>query len=166
MTHFFAKTPLLILFCLSIIPIAFIGLSPGIWAYINVIIFSFFALWAFSITKLILAKNNYDSDLKLRKFSGILIIATAYIIFLSVYYANTYNNYDEPGWFLLLILIGHSFLAYSIFYLAYFIAKTISTVERKGIVKFSDYAGYFFLLFIFPIGIWWLNPKIKLVANT
>ena len=166
MTQFFARTPLLLLSCLSILPIAFIGLSPDIWAYTNVVIFSFFALWAFSITKLLLYKNNYDADLKLGKFSAILIIATAYVIFLSLHYANTYNNFDEPGWFLLVILIGHSFLFYSIFYLTNFISKTIATVDKKGIVTFSDYAQYFFLLLIFPIGIWWLDSKIKLLANS
>jgi hypothetical protein len=148
------------------LPIAFIGLSPFIWAYTNVVIFSFFALWSFSITKLLLDKNNYDDALKLGKFSAVLIIATAYVIFLSLHYANSYNNFDEPGWFLLLILIGHSFLLYSIFYLANFIAKTIATVDKKGIVKFNDYIQYFLLLLIFPIGIWWLNSKIKLVANS
>ena len=166
MTQFFARIPLLLLFFLSILPIAFIELSPDIWAYTNVVIFSFFALWAFSITKLLLSKNNYDTDLKIGKFSAILIIATAYVIFLSLHYANTYNNFDEPGWFLLVIFIGHSFLLYSIFYLANFISKTIATVDKKRIVKFNDYAQYFFLLLIFPIGIWWLNSKIKLVAHS
>lgn len=44
-------------------------------------------------------------------------------------------------------------------------AKTIKIVEVQKSVKFVDFAGEFFLLWFFPIGIWFLQPKIKKLAE-
>ena len=165
MLQSFSRAPRLLLFCFSISPFVSISLSPNLWAYITILVLSFFCLWAYSVTKRLLDKNIYDPSLKLGNFTAVLIIATAYLIFISIHYAQTYNNFDERGWFLLVILIGHTFLFFSIFYLASFFAKAISTIDSKKAVKFNEYSRYFLLLLVFPIGIWWLYPKIKLTAN-
>ncbi len=166
MLQLFCRTPLLILFLLSISPFIFIGRIPSdIWAYVNTIIFSFFVMWVFSIIKTLLAKNTYDKSLRLGNFTAVLILVTLYFIFISLHYAQNYDNFDEPGWFLLLIIIGHPLLFFSILYLTNFIAKTISTINSKSTVKFSAYSEYFFLLLAFPIGIWWLYPKIQLAIK-
>lgn len=165
MQQFFTKTPTSVLSCLSIVPIVFILLPPDIWAYINILAFSFLALWLYSITKMLSNKNKFDKGLKFGNFALILFSVMLYVIFLSIYFARTFNQLDDPGWFLLVILIGHSFLLFSIFYLTNFVAKSISTLDKKMIVVFNDYAQYFFLLLFFPVGIWWLHSKIKSVAN-
>ena len=50
---------------------------------------------------------------------------------------------------------------YCLFYLIWFIAKSIATIENGRIVGFDIYSGNFFLLWFFPIGIWWMHPKIR-----
>ena len=156
----------MILSCLSLLPFLLIGLPADIWAYSNAAIFLFFSLWSYSITRTVLTKNHYDKNLRLGKFSIVLVIATLYVVFLSCYYARTFNNDDDPKWVLLVILIGHSFLFYSIFYLVNFIAKAIATVEFKKTTTFDGYSRYFFLFLIFPIGIWWLYFKIQLATKS
>jgi len=54
---------------------------------------------------------------------------------------------------------------YCIFYLMYKAAKTIKTAEVQKPVSFGDFAGEFFLLWFFPIGIWFLQPKINKLAE-
>lgn len=165
MLQFLDKTPTFILCSLSILPLVFIGLSPDLWAYLNIFLLCFFALWIFSITKLHLNKNVYDKNLKFPNFTLVLLFTTLYLLFLSIYFAQTFGSDNKPAWFPLLILVGHSLLLYSVYYLLNFIAKTIATINKKKVVKFSDYSNYFFLLLVFPIGIWWLHPKIKLATS-
>lgn len=43
----------------------------------------------------------------------------------------------------------------------YFVAKTITSVEMKKESHFSDYIGDFFLIWFFPVGIWFVQPRIN-----
>jgi len=90
-----------------------------------------------------------------------LVISLLYTIALSIYFSITPNNYEEPPWIFLIIIPGNILLAYAYFFILNFIAKLIATIESEKITTFDKYASYFFCLFFFPIGIWWMNPKIK-----
>ena len=167
MTRLLFKTPLLILFLLSILPVLAIELlSPKNWGYLNIFIFAFFSAWLYSIVKVLSERNQYDKETKLGKFTAVLIWTAFYSISLSIYFALTFNKYEDPKWFPLIIIPGQIFLFYCVFYLTSFIAKLICTVEQKRIIKFQDYLGYFFLFFIFPIGIWWIHPKINQLTKS
>jgi hypothetical protein len=53
-----------------------------------------------------------------------------------------------------------------IFYSLYFIAKELKSVELQKPVTFSDFAGEFFLLWFFPIGIWIIQPRINKIFES
>jgi len=55
----------------------------------------------------------------------------------------------------------HLFSMFCLFYCLYFIAKALKTVELQRPVTFSDYAGEFFLLWFYPVGVWILQPRIN-----
>lgn len=59
----------------------------------------------------------------------------------------------------------HLFSMICMFYCLYFVAKTFKTVELQRDVTFSDFAGEFFLIWFYPIGIWTLQPKINELAK-
>lgn len=48
-----------------------------------------------------------------------------------------------------------------LFYCLYFIARNMVLAETGKAEKFYDYAGPFFLLWFFPIGVWFLQPRIN-----
>ncbi len=59
----------------------------------------------------------------------------------------------------------HLVAMFGMFYTMYFTTKTIKTAETQlEILRFSDFAGEFFLIWIFPIGIWIIQPKINQIA--
>ena len=69
-------------------------------------------------------------------------------------------------------LIGSLFLsAYllalvAFFYVLVFTAKNLIMAERQSDVSFFDYSGPFFLMWFFPIGVWFVQPRVnQLVAN-
>lgn len=47
------------------------------------------------------------------------------------------------------------------FYLLYFVSKSLVLAETSKPASFYDYAGPFFLLWFFPIGIWIVQPKVN-----
>lgn len=51
-------------------------------------------------------------------------------------------------------------------YIMYFSAKSFKTAEKKKKVKFGDFVGEFFLLWIYPIGVWIVQPIVnKIIDN-
>jgi hypothetical protein len=48
-----------------------------------------------------------------------------------------------------------------LFYLLYFVSRCFGLVEKGKPVSFFDYAGPFFLLWFFPLGIWIIQPKVN-----
>lgn len=63
------------------------------------------------------------------------------------------------GFFLLFPL--SFFSIFGMFYVVYFAAKRIKTVELQAIPRFEDWIGEFFMIAFFPIGVWILQPKIN-----
>jgi hypothetical protein len=75
--------------------------------------------------------------------------------------SNSEPNIGFIGSLFTIIVPIHLFSMFCIFYTLYFVAKTIKTVELQREVKFSDFAGEFFMIWFFPIGIWIVQPKIN-----
>jgi hypothetical protein len=55
----------------------------------------------------------------------------------------------------------HFFVIFCIFYVMYFAAKTLKTVELQKEVKFGEFAGEFFLIWFDFVGFWILQPRIN-----
>ena len=88
------------------------------------------------------------------------------ILFTGGGYTITLNNVSEYGPTSNLIIPLHLFSMYCIFYCLYFIAKILVAVKRQtDDLKIADYLGYFFALWVMPIGIWFIQPKIKEIFN-
>lgn len=64
---------------------------------------------------------------------------------------------------LLLVIIFplHFFVMFCIFYNLYFVAKALVLAETNKPALFYDYAGPFFQMWFFPIGIWFTQPRIN-----
>ncbi len=58
------------------------------------------------------------------------------------------------------IMPVHFFAMFCSFYVLYFASKTLKAAEVRRSVGFGEYAGEFFLMLFFPIGIWFLQPRI------
>lgn len=61
----------------------------------------------------------------------------------------------------ILFFFFHLLSMFCLFHTFYFVAKTIRAAELQRNVTFSDFAGDFFLTWLFPVGIWFLQPRIN-----
>ncbi|MFN8145559.1 MAG: hypothetical protein U0073_14145 [Bacteroidia bacterium] len=109
--------------------------------------------------------------MKLNKFKWFLYFPMIYMLILSVFILGILNGLSfgliPTPLLLLLILPIHLFSMFCLFYCLYYISKTLKAVELQRPVIFNDYAGEFFLLWFFPIGLWIIQPRInKLFAES
>jgi len=80
------------------------------------------------------------------------------------YFVSNIANHSMAN--LLWILPFHFFTIFCFIFCMYFAAKVFKTAELNKKVSFSDFAGEFALIWIFPVGIWIIQPKInKLVQD-
>jgi hypothetical protein len=95
--------------------------------------------------------------LEMKIFRLALIYPVVYLPIFMVFFLSLSVN---P--LLFAIIFPLHFLAMScMFYVLYFVSKSLVLAETGKAVSFYDYAGPFFLLWFFPIGIWFTQPRIN-----
>ena len=81
-------------------------------------------------------------------------------------YKSSFSSEDvNPVTSMLAILPVHLLAMGCTLYSLYFCARALKSAERQRRARFGDFAGTFFLFWIFPIGIWILQPKINRLAT-
>jgi hypothetical protein len=111
--------------------------------------------------------------MKVTKFKIFFFIPVIYMtlilgfisFFFSGFFFNHHPNPELPGpeFFMGFAVIFplHLFSMFCLFYCIYFVSKTIKTVEMQREVSFSDFVAEFFLIWFFPIGVWFIQPRIN-----
>lgn len=104
-------------------------------------------------------------SMNLTRFRLFLIIPIVYLFAFMIYMSVTMSdpeNMEEPGTGIIGVIIPlHLFSVFCIIYSLYFIAKELKSVEWGRPVTFNDFAGEFFLIWFYPIGIWFIQPRIN-----
>ena len=129
-----------------------------------------FLCWFWSIAVGLQEKVPDGVKLKAIRFKAFFFIPLIYFVFIFSFSAFVSNGTTENGLIsngvamarlIRVIFPLHLFSMFCIFYCLYFVAKTFKTVELQRAVTFSDFAGEFFLIWFFPVGIWIIQPRIN-----
>jgi hypothetical protein len=119
--------------------------------------------WFWSVVVGLQSKVPADVKMKVGKFKIFFLIPLIYIIFIIGFLVSGFA--PHPAIFALIIPL-HLFSMFCMFHNLYFVAKTYKTVELQREVIFSDFAVEFFLIWFFPIGVWFIQPRLnKFVEN-
>jgi len=126
--------------------------------------------WFYALGTNLHKKLPETATMNLTKFKIFLLIPVVYMLFLSVFMFGMFSNIStggqpNPAIFALIVPL-HLFSMFCIFYCLYFNAKALKTVEWQRPVTFSDFAGEFFLIWFFPIGVWIIQPRINKLFDT
>lgn len=64
-----------------------------------------------------------------------------------------------------ILVVMHLLATIAVLYVLGFSAKNLIMAEKQAAISFFDYAGPFFLMWFFPIGVWFVQPRVnRLVA--
>lgn len=121
--------------------------------------------WFYALGTNLFKKLPVTAGMNLTRFKVFMFVSVADIILIPafmfvIFLKMAAGGQPNPGIFALIIPL-YLFSMFCIFYCLYFIAKALKTVEWQKPVTFGDYAGEFFLLWFFPIGVWILQPRIN-----
>ncbi|MHC9511989.1 hypothetical protein [Kangiella sp. M94] len=87
------------------------------------------------------------------------------IVYAVIYMTSSSMTFEEmqPNG---IMVILHLLAMVAIFYALGFTAKQLIKLEQQKEVTFVDYSGPFFLFWFFPLGVWFIQPKVnKLLAK-
>ena len=137
--------------------------------FIFIVFVAIFFGWFWSIAIGLQKKVPENVSMKVRKFKIFFLIPIVYMVVfffffffsMTTLFSNPEPNLGLVGGIFAIVFPMHLFAMFCIFYSLYFVAKTIKTVELQRAVTFSDFAGEFFLIWFYPIGIWIIQPKIN-----
>lgn len=119
--------------------------------------------WVYSLGINLHKKLPQSVLMNLRLFKWMIFISLVYISAISLYTSQTLSSSGQQfntGIFALIFTL-HLFVMFCLFYCLHFIAKSLKALELRKHVTFSDYAGEFFLIWFFPFGIWFIQPRIN-----
>ncbi len=97
------------------------------------------------------------------KFFHFALVYPGLYIFVFIALFQTFTTYPA---LLAIILPLHFFAIFCIFYGLYFVSKSLVMAETSRSVSFYDYAGPFFLIWFFPLGVWFTQPRINRLYET
>lgn len=136
-----------------------------------ILILSWFIQFAWSWTILTQLSKLVPSHVKLpigriKFFFIIPIIYFCSLPFYIVFMIDTFTHEREENLLLgallgLVVFIFHFFSIFCTLHTFFFVAKTVKSAELQRNPRFSNFAGDFFLIWIFPVGIWFIQPRIN-----
>ena len=126
---------------------------------------SILLFWIWSVSIGLQKKVPETVKLKTNRFKFFFFTPIVYmIIYLTIVFPSFMNSNINPMLFLIIIPL-HLFAMFCMIYCLYFTAKTFRTVELQREVHSGDYLGEFFLIWLFPIGVWIIQPRINKIVN-
>ena len=112
-----------------------------------------FAAWLWSMGRFLSSMRPQSLRLKTGFFRFALIYPVLYTCASAPFFPN-------PPMFAVFLLLQVLAMA-CLIYVMYFVSKNLAMVETGKPARFYDYAGRFFLLWCYPIGIWFIQPRIN-----
>lgn len=116
--------------------------------------------WFRSVIIGLKAKIPENAKIRVAKLRTTLYIPIGLLMFILLIISTNSDPVVFDKLQIVAFLFGLSLIACVLYWL-YMTAKTIKTAECQLDVSFSDFAGEFFLLVFWPVGIWIIQPRIN-----
>lgn len=141
----------------------------SLFPLLMIVVVAIFFRWFWSIAMGLQYKVPSHIGMNTGRFKIFFFIPLVYILLLMTAIAAGMTPFrsggpEDPGAFatsVIIILPFHIGSVICLIYCMYFVSKTIKTVELQREVSFADFVGEFVLVWIYPIGIWTLQPRIN-----
>ncbi len=137
---------------------------PFLYDALTVIFMLVFFCWLYAIA----IECNKRTSVELQKSPTYMLISLIYVATYAIVFSillSLAQDSTQPlniALLIPLIIIPFHFLAaVCIFYSFGFTAKRLVTLQRGKSVDFYDYIGTFFMFWFFPLGIWFIQPKVN-----
>ncbi len=114
-----------------------------------------FAAWFWSLGTFLSSAVSPDLRLGTKLFRVAAIFPAVYFPFFDITALSL-----SPALFMVIFPL-YVFATFCLFYVLYFVSKSLVLAERAETVEFPQYIGTLFLIWFFPIGVWFTQPRIN-----
>ena len=121
------------------------------------------AAWQWSVGDFLNSTVPLPFRMKPTLFRVTVLFVPLYLPVFIVFLENL-NHWRSAALILLsfaIIIPMHLFAFCCQIYSWYFVSKAIVLAENPRPVSFTDYVGYFFAVWLFPVGVWIIQPRIN-----
>jgi hypothetical protein len=134
-------------------------LLTNILMMVNGVIFLF---WFMSLGILMDRKNVVENKPSIHFFILNILLAAIYMVInLTI---QTLLGINIILRYPITVLI-HLYSMFGILYGLYFLSKSLVMIEKNRIVNFREYMKTLLLIWVYPVGIWFIHPRVKQVLN-
>lgn len=126
-----------------------------------------FSGWYYAVGTNLYKKLPETATINLKLFKIFLFIPVVYVLLFSMFIQGMLGNgeiskigHPTPTFFAIFIPLN-LFLIFCFFYCIYFIGKALKIVECQKNMTFNDCIVEILLIWIFPIGVWVIQPRIN-----
>lgn len=141
-----------------------IPLEPLVAASIGLFMLLVLFAWMFSIGSWSNRRLPESRRRNLIPFAVGLALPIVYILMYIILYIPLLNN-GAPSRPPLWLLPMHMFSMVGIFYGIWYTARQFKSLQESEDAGFMIFSNFFFLLFIFPIGLWLIQPNVNQLYN-
>ena len=104
-----------------------------------------------------------EQDLKIELGRTMFIINAFVLTFSMLIMVTVFDGeYSSNGF---LPFVWGVYLMYAIGQFIFFPSRALKSVEQGSDATFGQYFRYFFLTIFWPIGIWWIQPKLNSIGR-
>jgi hypothetical protein len=132
-----------------------VGSAGFVWGAIMALGMLCFVGWFWALGTFLNSISQPSLRLKPSFFRFALIYPVLYIFLAAPFFLN-----PDTSMFAIILPL-HFFAMFCLFYDLYFVSKHLVIAETGKGATFYDFAGPFFLIWFFPVGIWFVQPRIN-----
>ena len=114
--------------------------------------------WIYLTSKQLINKTSFTMQLSWRFFIINYVYALIWICFILMIDGLKYNDHNAFGY---LLTPFHVYGTFCLFYFIWFMSKSLTSLEANKVTTGKEILNTFFLFGFLPIGIWWLQPRIR-----
>jgi len=129
---------------------------------ISLMYYSVFLAWNYKVVKTF--NKNFDvlTKKQVKRLDWLIIILVIYILYLTTHMSKFFPDSVIVSILLWILILTASF---AFFYIVFCTAKTLKYIQLKNQLRTSDIIIEMFVIFYFPIGVWWLQRKVNQYYN-
>ena len=127
---------------------------------ILLIFIGIYLLWFWSLGTELNKVVPENIRLKGSRFKFGIKFCAIYMVVFQIFIIATANGFDSSV-YMSWIIIPHLVAMYFMFYSIYFISKNLVAYENHVNGKVASSKGTFFLMCFFPLGIWFIQPRVN-----
>jgi hypothetical protein len=123
-----------------------------------------FLLWVSRIDKELYDRIPDGVNLSINSLLINLLVSAFYmmvILLITGGHEITPENFQDYGWEGYVYVLMDSYCLFTFFYSIRFTSKAIASIEDNNNAGIARYGKYLAALLFFPIGIWWIQPRVN-----